>query len=274
MSTRSNLVRRSRCWTGRSLHPGDARPAAGRSGRRSAPCRRRRPAQRHRPASPVRTHSDLIQPTSPRSVTRRWTFAGAFGRARRRGDRGSSSPSRSPATRSFCGALDRFSPAYDASSGYDAVVALDGLDRLVASPPGHGRSWAWADALGALQEQARSPTGQPAPRGRRTRSASSGCIQAAVAAALPTRRGLRRRMPHEGTHPPASSRSRTALRGKAGLERRRTTYAVFPSLVDAEVALTDVSGPLPAALAARAMADVCRSHPHGSLSPRAGHGQA
>lgn len=146
----------------------------------------------------------------------------------------------------FCGALDRFTPAYDTSSGYDVVVALDGLDRLVGPDTS---KLTWADALGALQDRL-------APSGRLLLGADNEfgferLLQPAIAAALPRDEDWARSLTEAA---PAGLRPlRTAL-GEAGLDISQT-YAVFPSLVDAEVALTDVSGPLPAALAARAMAD-------------------
>lgn len=146
----------------------------------------------------------------------------------------------------FCGALDRFTPSYGAASGYDAVVALDGLDRLVSPDTS---KLTWADALAALQDRL-------APAGRLLLGAENEfgferLLQPPITAALPRNEDWARNLTDTG--PAGLKPLRTALLD-AGLDISET-YAVFPSLVDAEVALTDVSGPLPAAVAARTMAD-------------------
>ncbi len=145
----------------------------------------------------------------------------------------------------FCGALDRFTPAYGASSGYDVVVALDGLDRLVGPDTS---KLTWADALAALQDRL-APSGRLL-LGVENEFGFERLLQPAIAAALPRDEDWARSLTEAA--PAGLKPLRTAL-GEAGLDISQT-YAVFPSLVDAEVALTDISGPLPAAVAARAMA--------------------
>ncbi|TCC54051.1 hypothetical protein E0H75_01550 [Kribbella capetownensis] len=145
----------------------------------------------------------------------------------------------------FCGALDRFTPTYGNSSGYDAVVALDGLDRLVGPDTA---KLGWADALAALQARL-------APSGRLLLGAENQfgferLLQPAIAAALPRNEDWARDLTDAA--PGGLKPLQTALED-AGLDSS-TMYAVFPSLVDAQVALTEVSGPLPAAVAARTMA--------------------
>ncbi|MEV0798087.1 hypothetical protein AB0I34_10385 [Kribbella sp. NPDC050281] len=146
----------------------------------------------------------------------------------------------------FCGALDRFTPAYGNSSGYDAVVALDGLGRLVGPDTS---KLSWADALAALQDRLAS-SGRLL-LGAENQFGVERLLQPDIAAALPRDEDWGRDL--TDATPVGLNPLRTALK-EAGLEIAET-YAVFPSLVDAEVALTDVSGPLPAAVAARAMAD-------------------
>lgn len=146
----------------------------------------------------------------------------------------------------FCGALDRFTPAYGNASGYDVVVALDGLDRLVGPDTS---KLTWSDALAALQDRL-------APSGRLLLAAENQfglerLLQPAITAALPRNDDWARNLTDV---PPAGLKPvRTAL-AEAGLEVSET-YAVFPALIDAQVALTDGSGPLPTAAAARAMAE-------------------
>jgi hypothetical protein len=146
----------------------------------------------------------------------------------------------------FCGALDRFTPAYGNSSGYDAVVALDGLGRLVGPDTS---KLSWADALAALQDRLAS-SGRLL-LGAENQFGFERLLQPAITAALPRDEDWGRDLTDAA--PVGLKPLRIAL-DEAGLDIAET-YAVFPSLVDAEVALTDISGPLPAAVAARTMAD-------------------
>ncbi|TCC54050.1 hypothetical protein E0H75_01515 [Kribbella capetownensis] len=148
--------------------------------------------------------------------------------------------------RVFCGGLDRFTPTYGNSSGYDVVVALGGLDRLVSPDTS---KLTWADALAALQNRL-------APSGRLLFGAENAfgferLIQPAIAAELPRDEDWARDLTEAA--PCGLKPLRTAVED-AGLDSS-TMYAVFPSLVDAQVALTDVREPLPAAVAARTMAE-------------------
>jgi hypothetical protein len=138
--------------------------------------------------------------------------------------------------RVFCGALDRFTPEYGNSAGYDAIIALDGLDRLVSPDTA---KLTWADALAALQARL-------APGGRLLLGAENEFGFKRLIQPDEWARSL------TDTAPAGLKPLQNALQD-AGLAVTHR-YAVFPSLVEAEVALTDVSGPMPAAVAARLMA--------------------
>ena len=148
--------------------------------------------------------------------------------------------------RVFCGALDRFTPEYGAADGYDAIIALDGLDRLVSPDTA---KLTWADALAALQ--ARLVPGGRLLLGAQNEFGFERLIQPNMSAALPRDDEWARNL--TDTAPAGLKPLQNALQD-AGLAVTHR-YAVFPSLVEARVALTDVSGPMPAAVAARLMAE-------------------
>lgn len=143
----------------------------------------------------------------------------------------------------FCGSVDRF-PVDEKSSGYDVVVALDGMDRLVG--PDTAR-FSWAEGLGRLVRQL-------APGGRLLLGAENSfgfqrLVQPDIAAALPRDEDWGRNV---GDRAPAGLRPLTAALDDAGVQVRRT-YAVFPSLVQADVAVSSVGG-FTAVVGARAVA--------------------
>jgi hypothetical protein len=147
-------------------------------------------------------------------------------------------------SRVFCGALDRFTPAHG-SSEYDVIVALDGLDRLVGPDTA---KLTWADALASLQDRLASS-------GRLLLGATNSfgferLVQPDITAALPRNEDWGRDLADSA--PPGLKPLRAALTN-AGLEISRT-YAVFPSLVDAAVAFTDIDG-LAGVVAAKAVAE-------------------
>ncbi len=143
----------------------------------------------------------------------------------------------------YCGSLDRFR----GDEQYDVVVALDGLERLVGPDTA---KLTWSDALVRLQERL-------APSARLLLGASNSfgierLIQPAITAALPRDEDWARDVADSapaGLKPLQTALSQAGL-SQAGLSQ---TYAVFPSLVEAEVALTAVEG-LAAVVAARAVA--------------------
>jgi hypothetical protein len=144
----------------------------------------------------------------------------------------------------FCGALDRFTPAHG-SSEYDVIVALDGLDRLVGPDTA---KLTWADALASLQDRLASS-------GRLLLGATNGfsferLVQPDITAALPRNEDWARDV--ADTAPSGLKPLQATLRD-AGLEISRT-YAVFPSLVDAQLALTEIDG-LAGVVAAKAVAE-------------------
>ncbi|WP_238332203.1 hypothetical protein [Kribbella jejuensis] len=144
----------------------------------------------------------------------------------------------------FCGSIDRFAVDEKTGSGYDVVVALDGLERLVG-PDTTGFSW--ADSLQRL-------VGLLSPGGTVLLGAANAfgferLVQPEIGAALPRDEDWGRDV---GDRAPAGfKRVLVAVEG-AGLTVAQT-YAVFPSLVQAEVALTEVDG-FAAVVAARAVA--------------------
>ncbi|NUR97746.1 MAG: hypothetical protein HOV67_21130 [Kribbellaceae bacterium] len=149
----------------------------------------------------------------------------------------------------FCGSIDRFAVdektgGAGAGGGYDAIVALDGLERLVG-PDTTGFSW--ADTLNRL-------AGLLNPGGTVLLGAANAfgferLVQPEIGAALPRDEDWGRDV---GDRAPAGFKRVMAAVEGAGLKVSQT-YAVFPSLVQADVALTQVDG-LAAVVAARAVA--------------------
>ncbi|MFF0266577.1 hypothetical protein [Kribbella sp. NPDC004536] len=140
----------------------------------------------------------------------------------------------------YCGSLDRFAE----DTQYDVIVALDGLERLVG-PDTAGFSW--TDALDRL-------VGLLGPEGKVLLGAANAfgferLVQPEIGAALPRDEDWGRDV---GDRAPAGYKRVMAAVAGAGLQVSRT-YAVFPSLVQADVALTEVDG-LAAVVAARAVA--------------------
>lgn len=145
--------------------------------------------------------------------------------------------------RVFCGSLDHFGPEHGEPS-YDVVVALDGLPRLVGPDT---IVLTWSDALAALKARL-------APEG-----------QLLIAAANPF--GIERLvLPGVNATVPSDEAWPRDVRGSveapAGLEAVQaalgdaaTAYAVYPSLVEAKVALVDASDSLAGVVAARAVAE-------------------
>jgi len=149
----------------------------------------------------------------------------------------------------FCGALDRFTPAHG-SSEYDVIVALDGLDRLVGPDTA---KLTWADALASLQDRLAS-SGRLL-LGATNRFGFERFIQPDIMAALSCNEDWGRDLADSA---PAGLKPLQTAVANAGLEIART-YAVFPSLVDASVALTELDG-LAAVLVAKAVAE-CNAGP-------------
>ena len=135
----------------------------------------------------------------------------------------------------FCGSLDRF-PLDHKSGGYDVVVALDGLERLVGPDTA---KFSWGEALARLQ-------GQLAPGGRLLLGAENSfgfqrLVQPDIAAALPRDEDWGRDVANRA---PAGLKTLTAALQDAPAAHAGgvRTYAVFPSLTQAEVALSAVDG--------------------------------
>jgi hypothetical protein len=148
--------------------------------------------------------------------------------------------------RVFCGALDRFGPDHGESS-YDVVVALDGLYRLVGPDT---PVLTWADALTALQ-------GRLAPTGRLLVAATNSfgierLLQADVTATVPRDEAWPRDVSGSG-EAPAGLRAIRATIESSGLTAS-SVYSLYPDLIDAQVALTEPTGPLAGAVIARAVA--------------------
>jgi len=146
----------------------------------------------------------------------------------------------------FCGSVDRFAAdeKSGAGGGYDVVVALDGIERLVG-PDTAGFSW--ADGLDRL-------TGLLKPGGRLLLGATNAfgferLVQPDITAALPRDEDWGRDVADRA--PAGFKPLVTALR-TAGFDNE-AAYAVFPSLVQADVAVTSVEG-FAAVVAARAVA--------------------
>ncbi|MEU8226328.1 hypothetical protein [Kribbella sp. NPDC048915] len=149
----------------------------------------------------------------------------------------------------FCGSLDRFAgehlaPDGQLSNGYDVIVALDGLERLVGPDTA---TLPWAQALDRLRARLR-------PGGRLLLGAPNTfgfgrLVQPDITAALPRDEDWGRDV---ADRTPAGLKSLTAVLQASGLTVDRL-YAVFPSLVQADVALTSLDGFAPV-VAARAVA--------------------
>ncbi|MGW6196105.1 hypothetical protein ACWF0M_08125 [Kribbella sp. NPDC055110] len=256
--TRSNLIGGEMLnWS--DLHPGDARPAAAGPAATALLAATLRPDDTVLIAGPHAadlitaavaqvTSVDLLVRSAPDAEELAEVLADAKGQV-------------------YCGSLDRFSvegkdePAGESGRGYDVVVALDGLERLVGPDTA---SFPWTEALGRLQALL-------TPGGRLLIGATNSfgferLIQPDITAALPRDedwgRAAEDRAPAgfkplaaalraagfahggaEGGHGPADVRQPGDLRA----------YAVFPSLVQADVALAAVDG-FAGVVAARAVA--------------------
>ncbi|MFG1906553.1 class I SAM-dependent methyltransferase [Kribbella sp. NPDC048928] len=140
----------------------------------------------------------------------------------------------------FCGSLDRWS----GDETYDVIVALDGLERLVGPDTA---TLPWAEALRRLTARLR-------PGGRLLLGAENAfgfqrLIQPDIAAALPRDEDWGRDIADRA---PAGLKPLRVALGDAGLQVPQT-YAVFPSLIQADVALASTEG-FAAVVAARAVA--------------------
>ncbi|WP_344237332.1 class I SAM-dependent methyltransferase [Kribbella hippodromi] len=164
----------------------------------------------------------------------------------------------------FCGSLDRF-PEGSAHDGYDVVVALDGLGRLVGPDTA---TLPWSEALRRLTARLR-------PGGRLLLGAENAfgfqrLIQPNITAALPRDEDWGRDV---GDQPPAglkplleaiagstnttgSTEDSSGTRGGAGSVQ---VFGVFPSLVQADLAVAAVDG-FAGVVAARAVAS-CNQGP-------------
>lgn len=136
-----------------------------------------------------------------------------------------------------CGSLDRFT----LDSTYDVIVALDGTERLVGPDTAN---FPWAEALDRLRGRLR-------PGGRLLLGATNSfgferLIQPDITAALPRDEDWGR--PVEDRAPAGLKPLRSAL-NTSDVQ----TFAVFPSLVQADVAVASVDG-FAAVVAARAVA--------------------
>jgi hypothetical protein len=137
----------------------------------------------------------------------------------------------------FCGSLDRW--AVDET--YDVIVALDGLERLVGPDTA---SFPWAQALDRLRERLR-------PGGRLLLGATNTfgferLIQPDITAALPRDEDWSRPVADRA---PAGLKPILSALDTSDLQ----TFAVFPSLVQADVAVTSLDG-FAAVVAAQAVA--------------------
>jgi hypothetical protein len=148
--------------------------------------------------------------------------------------------------RVFCGSLDRFGTEHGENS-YDVVVALDGLARLVGPDT---PALTWTDALAALKARL-------APSGRLLLAAENSfglerLIQPDPTTTVPRDEAWARDVAGD-VAPPAGFKAVSAVVESAGLTATQT-FAVYPSLDEAEVALAEVSGPFTAAVVARSIA--------------------
>ncbi|WP_350279446.1 hypothetical protein [Kribbella sp. HUAS MG21] len=138
----------------------------------------------------------------------------------------------------FCGSLDRFT----SDEQYDVIVALDGVERLVGPDTA---TLPWTEALGRLTARLR-------PGGRLLLGAENAfgfqrLVQPDITAALPRDEDWGRDVADRA--PAGLKPLQAALDGLQVTQ----TYAVFPSLVQADVAVTSVDG-FAAVVAARAVA--------------------
>ncbi|TWD81056.1 hypothetical protein FB561_2159 [Kribbella amoyensis] len=148
--------------------------------------------------------------------------------------------------RVFCGSLDHFGPEHGESS-YDVVIALDGLQRLVGPDT---LVMTWADALAAIK-------GRLAPAGQLLLAVENSftierMIQPDPTTTVPRDEAWPRDVTGD-VAPPTGLKAVTAALAEAGLEPNRP-YAVYPSLDNAEIALTKIAGPLTVAAIARTVA--------------------
>jgi hypothetical protein len=145
----------------------------------------------------------------------------------------------------YCGSVDRFVPG-STDEKYDVVVALDGLGRLVGPDTA---SFTWGAALERM-------TARLVPGGRLLLGAENAfgferLVQPDITAALPRDEDWGRDV--ADTAPAGLKPLRHALQ-TAGVDVTQT-YAVFPSLARADVALTQVDG-FAAVVGARALTSV------------------
>jgi hypothetical protein len=232
--TRSNLIGGEMLnWS--DLHPGDARPAAAGPAATALLAATLQPGDSVLIAGPHAadlitavaaqvTAVDLLVRSAPDAEELAELLANAKGQV-------------------FCGSVDRF-PRDEKSGGYDVVVALDGIDRLVG--PDTAR-FSWAEAVGRL-------VGQLAPGGRLLLGAENSfgfqrLVQPDIAAALPRDEDWGRDVADRA---PAGLKPLAGGLEQAGVRVERT-YAVFPSLVQADAALSAVDG-FAGIVAARAVA--------------------
>ncbi|ADB29610.1 hypothetical protein Kfla_0488 [Kribbella flavida DSM 17836] len=148
--------------------------------------------------------------------------------------------------RVFCGSLDHFGPEHG-KPAYDVVVALDGLPRLVGPDT---LVMSWTDALGVLK-------GRLAPEGRLLLAAENSfgierLVQPDPTVTVPRDEDWPRDLAGD-TAPPSGLKAVKAALDAAELPVTKT-YAIYPTLAEASVALTEVEGALPAAVVARAVA--------------------
>ncbi|WP_433164855.1 hypothetical protein [Kribbella sp. CA-247076] len=135
----------------------------------------------------------------------------------------------------YCGSLDRFR----GEDQYDVIVALDGLERLIGPDTA---TLTWADALARLRE--RLAPGARLLLGAENSFGFERLLQPAITAALPRDEDWARDVADTA---PAGLKPLQAALPDADV------YAVFPSLVDAQLAASSVDG-LAAVVAARAVA--------------------
>jgi hypothetical protein len=240
--TRSNLIGGEMLnWS--DLHPGDARPAAAGPAATALLAATLRPDDTVLIAGPHAadlvaaavaqvTSVDLLLRSAPDAEELAELLADAKGQV-------------------FCGSLDRFTLEAADEATYDVIVALDGVERVIG-PDTAGFSW--AQALDRLRERLR-------PGGRLLLGATNSfgferLIQPDITAALPRDedwgRAVEDRAP-AGFKPLTAALRSTLPDAEGGHVRPVQAYAVFPSLVQAEVAVTSVDG-FAAVVAAQAVA--------------------
>ncbi|WUJ74419.1 hypothetical protein OG809_14375 [Kribbella soli] len=263
--TRSNLIGGEMLnWS--DLHPGDARPAAAGSAATALLAAVLQPEHSVLIAGPHAT--DLIT-----AVAAQVTSVDLLVRSAPDAEELAELLSETKG-QVFCGTLDRFAldeksggstdsagagSARGAAGGYDVLVVLDGLERLVGPDTA---KFSWADALGRLQ-------GRLAPGGRLLLGAENSfgfqrLVQPDITAALPRDEDWGREV---GDRAPAGLKPLTAALRAAGLTGGAEVsgeagvdgvdgvrvYGVFPSLTQVDVALSSVDG-FAGVAAARAVA--------------------